>query len=56
MVSIGSFEPINIEHIKSKTVEFRLINKVESNDEFVSVTISSREMICVHPDLIKDDG
>ena len=56
MVAFGSFKPINIEPIRSKTVEFRLINKVESNNGLVSVTTVCGETIWVHPDLIKDSG
>ena len=56
IVAFGSFEPINIGPVRSKMVEFRLINKVESSDGLVSVTTASGEVIRVHPDLISDDG
>ena len=54
MVAFGSFEPVNIEAIRSKTVKFRLIDKVE--DRLVSVATTSEEKIRVGHDLINDDG
>ena len=56
MVAFGSFEPINIGLVRSKTVEFQLINKLESGHRLVSVITTSGEMIRVHPNLINDDG
>ena len=56
MVAIGSFEPTNIGPVISKTVEFRLINKVESSDGLILVATASGEMIRVHFDLINHDG
>ena len=51
IVAFGSFEPV-----RSKMVEFRLINKVNSSDGLVSITTAAGEMIQVHPDLINDEG
>ena len=51
-----SFEPTNIRHDISKTIEFKLSNKVKNSDGLISVTTSSGEVIRVHPDLINDDG
>ena len=47
MVAFGSFEPVNIEPIRSKTVEFWLINKVESSNGLVAVTTTFGETIWV---------
>ena len=56
MVAFGSFKPTNIGPVISKTVEFRLINKVESSDGLILVATASGEMIRVHFDLINHDG
>ena len=55
-VAFGSFEIINIGPVRSKTIEFWLINKVKNSDGLVSVITTSGEVIRVHPDLINDDG
>ena len=56
MVAFGSFEPINIGHVRSKMVEFQLINKVENSDRLILVTTASGGVLRVYLDLINDDS